>query len=138
MRDKVGTAVIWITHDLGVIASLADRVAVMYLGRFMEFGNVDSVYENPMHPYTRTLHSAVPVPDPIVESTRKRIILEGDIPSPANPPPGCPFNTLCPIAQARCVAEEPEWREVESEHWVACHFVEEASSMAIASTDAVT
>ena len=134
LQEEMGLTYLFISHDLSMIRHIADRVAVMYLGRFMELGDVDAVYDNPIHPYTRALHSAVPVPDPLVESTRKRIILVGDIPSPANPPPGCPFNTRCPIAQERCTAEEPEWRELESGHWVACHFAEQSSSMIAAAT----
>ncbi len=129
LQDEMGLTYLFISHDLSMVRHIANRVAVMYLGRFMEMGGVDAVYENPMHPYTVALHSAVPVPDPMVESGRRRIILEGDIPSPANPPPGCPFNTRCPIAQERCIAEVPEWRELESEHWVACHFAEESASL---------
>jgi oligopeptide/dipeptide ABC transporter ATP-binding protein len=107
-----------------MIRHIADRVAVMYLGKIMEMADVDELYNNPQHPYTQALLSAVPVPDPEVEAARRHIILKGDIPSPANPPPGCPFNTRCPIAQERCVAEEPRWRELGSNHWVACHFAE--------------
>ncbi|MEK7252062.1 MAG: oligopeptide/dipeptide ABC transporter ATP-binding protein [Actinomycetota bacterium] len=129
LQNEMGLTYLFISHDLAMVRHIADRVAVMYLGRFMEFGDVSVVYENPLHPYTVALHSAVPVPDPIVESGRRRIILQGDIPSPANPPPGCPFNTRCPIAQERCTTEEPEWREVESGHWVACHFAEQSASM---------
>jgi len=98
-------------------------VAVMYLGRIVELASVDEVYNNPQHPYTQALHSAVPVPDPIMESIRERVILEGDIPSPSNPPPGCPFHTRCPVAVAKCSQEVPEWREAEAGHWVACHLV---------------
>jgi len=134
LQDEMGLTYLFISHDLSMIRHIADRVAVMYLGRFMELANVDEVYENPMHPYTVALHSAVPVPDPNVESTRKRIILKGDIPSPAHPPPGCPFNTRCPIVQERCVVEEPEPRELESGHWVACHFAEESASMLVNAT----
>jgi oligopeptide/dipeptide ABC transporter ATP-binding protein len=108
----------------------------MYLGRFMELGDVNAVYDNPLHPYTIALHSAVPVPDPEVEASRKQIILEGDIPSPSNPPPGCPFNTRCPIAQDLCIQEVPEWREIEPEHWVACHFPQHGESNLLASADA--
>jgi oligopeptide/dipeptide ABC transporter ATP-binding protein len=96
----------------------------MYLGKIMEMASVDALYNNPQHPYTQALLSAVPVPDPVIEANRERVILEGDIPSPANPPPGCPFNTRCPVAQERCVTEVPEWRELEPSHWVACHFAE--------------
>jgi oligopeptide transport system ATP-binding protein len=129
LQNELGLTYLFISHDLAMIRHIADRVAVMYLGHFMEVGDVDAVYGNPLHPYTKALHSAVPVPDPRVESRRRQVILEGDIPSPSNPPPGCVFNTRCPIAQERCVAEAPEWREVEPEHWVACHFVEQSDAI---------
>lgn len=124
LQDVMGLTYLFISHDLSMIRHIADRVAVMYLGQIMELADVDDLYTTPKHPYTQALLSAVPVPDPEVETTRKRVILEGDIPSPANPPPGCPFNTRCPIAQERCAAEAPEWRELAPEHWVACHFAE--------------
>jgi oligopeptide transport system ATP-binding protein len=124
LQDVLGLTYLFISHDLSMIRHIADRVAVMYLGKIMELTEVDELYTNPKHPYTQALLSAVPVPDPEVEATRKRVILKGDIPSPANPPPGCPFNTRCPIAQERCVAEAPEWRELAPDHWVACHFTE--------------
>jgi oligopeptide transport system ATP-binding protein len=122
LQDVLGLTYLFISHDLSMIRHIADRVAVMYLGKIMELADVNTLYTNPAHPYTQALLSAVPVPDPEVEATRKRTILEGDIPSPANPPPGCPFNTRCPVAQERCVNEVPEWRELETGHWVACHF----------------
>jgi oligopeptide transport system ATP-binding protein len=96
----------------------------MYLGKIMELATVDELYNRPKHPYTSALLSAVPVPDPVIEATRERIILQGDIPSPANPPPGCVFNTRCPMARERCVEQVPEWRETSTGHWVACHFAE--------------
>ncbi|HVR78265.1 MAG TPA: dipeptide ABC transporter ATP-binding protein [Acidimicrobiia bacterium] len=122
LQDVLGLTYLFISHDLSMIRHIANRVAVMYLGKLMELADADQLYTDPQHPYTRALLSAVPVPDPEIESTRRRIILEGDIPSPANPPPGCVFNTRCPIAQERCVAEVPEWRELRPGHWVACHF----------------
>lgn len=124
LQDVLGLTYLFISHDLSMVRHIADRVAVMYLGKIMELGTVDQLYNRPKHPYTKALLSAVPVPDPEVEATRERIILEGDIPSPANPPPGCPFNTRCPIAQERCVTQVPEWRELEPGRWVACHFAE--------------
>lgn len=129
LQKELGLTYLFISHDLAMIRHIADRAAVMYLGHFMELGDVDDVYENPLHPYTKALHSAVPVPDPGVEARRRQVILEGDIPSPSSPPPGCVFNTRCPIAKELCVAEAPEWREVEPEHWVACHFVEESDAI---------
>lgn len=131
LQDVLGLTYLFISHDLSMIRHIADRVAVMYLGKFMELAEVETLYTEPAHPYTQALLSAVPVPDPEVEATRHRVILEGDIPSPANPPPGCPFNTRCPMAQERCVAEVPEWRELEKGHWVACHFAEDARDKAL-------
>jgi oligopeptide transport system ATP-binding protein len=122
LQAVLGLTYLFISHDLSMIRHIADRVAVMYLGKIMELANVDQLYTSPKHPYTQALLSAVPVPDPLVEATRKRVILQGDIPSPANPPPGCPFNTRCPVAQPRCVEEVPEWRRLPSGQWVACHF----------------
>ena len=124
LQNVLGLTYLFISHDLSMIQHIADRVAVMYLGKIMELADVSALYGNPVHPYTKALLSAVPVPDPEVESTRKRIILEGDVPSPANPPPGCPFNTRCPIAEQRCSDEVPEWREYEPGHWAACHFAD--------------
>ncbi len=124
LQDVLGLTYLFISHDMSMIRHIADRVAVMYLGQIMELADVDALYDTPRHPYTQALLSAVPVPDPDVEATRARVILEGDVPSPANPPPGCVFNTRCPIAQERCVAEVPEWRELAEGHWVACHFAE--------------
>ncbi|HET9260123.1 MAG TPA: dipeptide ABC transporter ATP-binding protein [Acidimicrobiia bacterium] len=124
LQDKLELTYLFISHDLSMVRHIADRVAVMYLGKIMELADSDTLYADPKHPYTKALLSAVPVPDPKVEAQRKRVILEGDIPSPANPPPGCPFNTRCPEAQERCVLEVPEWRELGTGHWVACHFAE--------------
>jgi oligopeptide transport system ATP-binding protein len=125
LQDVLGLTYLFISHDLSMVRHIADRVAVMYLGKIMELADVDTLYNNPQHPYTQALLSAVPVPDPAIESKRERVILEGDIPSPANPPPGCPFNTRCPAAVERCVNEVPEWRQLEAGHWVACHFAED-------------
>ncbi|MDH3500334.1 MAG: ATP-binding cassette domain-containing protein [Acidimicrobiia bacterium] len=124
LQDVLGLTYLFISHDLSMVRHIADRVAVMYLGRLVELASVDALYEDPKHPYTQALHSAVPVPDPVIEATRRRVILEGDIPSPSNPPPGCVFNTRCPIAQQRCIDEVPEWRECAPDHWVACHFAD--------------
>lgn len=124
LQDTLGLTYLFISHDLSMVRHIADTVAVMYLGKIMELADVDELYTNPRHPYTRALLSAVPVPDPKVEALRRRTILEGDIPSPANPPPGCPFNTRCPVAQERCSIEVPDWRRLPSGQWVACHFAE--------------
>jgi len=127
LQDELGLTYLFISHDLSMVRHIADRVAVMYLGHVVELADVDSLYDDPKHPYTQALNSAVPVPDPTAEVSRNRVILEGDIPSPANPPPGCPFSTRCPVVEDRCRVDEPEWREAADGHWVACHLVEARS-----------
>ena len=124
LQDLLGLTYLFISHDLGMVRHIADRVAVMYLGHIMELADVDDLYGDPRHPYTRALQSSAPVPDPVVEATRVKIILEGDIPSPSDPPPGCPFNTRCPDAVDRCHEEIPVWREVAPGHGVACHLAD--------------
>ncbi len=119
LQEERGIAYLFISHDLGVVEHVGHRVAVMYLGRIAEIGPKASVFERPLHPYTEALLAAAPVPDP--RARRDRLVLEGDIPSPANPPPGCRFHTRCPFAFARCTAEEPALREVEPGRIVACH-----------------
>lgn len=112
---------LFIAHDLSMVKYISDRIGVMYLGGLVELAAADQLYKNPLHPYTQALLSAVPVPDPVVEKTRDRVILGGGIPSPVNPPEGCRFRTRCPLATEKCT-EIPRWREVEKDHWVACHY----------------
>jgi oligopeptide transport system ATP-binding protein len=121
LQSEFGLTYLFISHDLSMIRHIAQRVAVMYLGRIMELANQKELYHDPLHPYTQALLSAVPTPNPTLEEKRERIILEGDVPSPANPPPGCVFNTRCPIAEVQCSQEIPTWREIKPDHWIACH-----------------
>ena len=123
LQAEFGLTYLFIAHDLSMVRHISTRVAVMYLGKIVELTDRDSVFKNPLHPYTKALLSAVPIPDPVVEEQRQRIILEGDVPSPANPPIGCNFNSRCPVAIDRCFDEDPEFREVSSNHWCACHLV---------------
>jgi oligopeptide/dipeptide ABC transporter ATP-binding protein len=123
LQEEFNLTYLFIAHDLSMVRHISDRMAVMYLGKFMELASGIEISANPLHPYTQALMSAVPVPDPEVEETRQRIILEGDIPSPAHPPQGCNFNTRCPLAEDICFQEEPEFREIKPGHFVACHLI---------------
>ena len=123
LQEEFRLTYLFISHDLSMVRHISHRVGVMYLGKLVELTDRDQLYGNPLHPYTQALLSAVPVQDPEVESRRKRIILEGDVPSPANPPRGCNFSTRCPMAKKRCFEEEPALREISPSTWCACHFV---------------
>lgn len=121
LQKKLGLTYLFISHDLSMVKHIADRVAVMYLGKMVELADVATLFRSPRHPYTKALLSAVPTPDPKIEADRRRTILTGDIPDPANPPRGCRFCTRCPQVLERCLVDEPVWREIEVNHMVACH-----------------
>lgn len=122
LQREFGLTYVFITHDLSVVSHISDRIGVAYLGRFMEMGPAEAVTERPLHPYTEALLSAEPVPLPSFMRSDRRIMLQGEIPSPISPPSGCRFRTRCRYAQERCAEEVPQWRELNAGHWVACHF----------------
>ncbi|MBO5730784.1 MAG: ABC transporter ATP-binding protein, partial [Treponema sp.] len=123
MQEELGLTYLFIAHDLSVVRHISNRIGVMYLGCVVELSTSYELNKNPIHPYTKTLISAVPVPDPQLSRSRQRIVLEGDIPSPMNPPSGCRFHTRCPMAKPQCKESMPQLREVAEGHWVACHLV---------------
>lgn len=124
LQKKLGLTYLFISHDLSMVRHIADRVAVMYLGKIVELAPRDSLYQAPLHPYTQALLSAVPEPDPSAESQDNRIILEGDVPSPSNPPQGCNFCTRCPMVMEKCKTDDPEFKQVATGHYVACHLLD--------------
>ncbi|MGH2825614.1 MAG: ABC transporter ATP-binding protein, partial [Actinomycetota bacterium] len=126
LQTEFDLTYLFIAHDLAVVRHISDRIAVMYLGKIVEVASADELYVSPRHPYTMALLSAVPIPDPEIEATRERILLKGDLPSPANPPSGCRFHTRCPFKQAqRCDTDDPELRTLSDGHVAACHYAED-------------
>lgn len=125
LQEKLGLTYLFIAHDLLVVRHISDRIAVMYIGKMVELADAETIYTKPLHPYSQSLLSAVPVPDPKIARANKRIVLKGDIPSPLNAPSGCPFRTRCQYAKPICAEQVPEFQEVEKGHFVACHRVKE-------------
>lgn len=125
LQEKLGLTYLFIAHDLLVVRHISDRIAVMYIGKMVELADSETIYTKPLHPYSQSLLSAVPVPDPKIAKANKRIVLKGDIPSPLNAPSGCPFRTRCQYAKPICAEQVPEFQEVEKGHFVACHRVKE-------------
>ena len=127
LQQDLGLTYLFIAHDLSVVKHISNRIGVMYLGRMVELADSYELTFNPMHPYTKSLISAIPIADPKIARASKRIILEGDVPSPLNPPSGCRFRTRCPYADERCAAETPEWKEVSTGHFCACHHLDKCN-----------
>lgn len=121
LQEERHLTYLFIAHDLSMVKFISDRIGVMYLGSLIELAKSDELYDDPLHPYTQALLSAIPIPDPIIERSRQRIVLQGDLPSPINPPTGCRFHTRCPRAMDVCITHEPKWFEVKDKHWAACH-----------------
>ena len=128
LQEQLGLTYLFIAHDLSMVHHISNRVAVMYLGKVMELTNKEALFKEPLHPYTQSLISAVPLPQPKLERKRKRIILEGEVPSPSNVPSGCVFHSRCPLAIDRCAQEVPEYREVRPNHFAACHLIDDQGS----------
>jgi oligopeptide transport system ATP-binding protein len=125
LQKQFNLTYLFIAHDLSMVRHISDRVAVMYLGSIVELTGRDELYSYPLHPYTQALLSAVPIPNPVIEEKRQRIILQGDVPSPVNPPSGCRFRTRCQFAKEICADQKPVWREIKPSHFVACHFADQ-------------
>lgn len=121
LQEKLDLTYLFIAHDLSMVQYISDRVGVMYLGKMMELADADELYNNPLHPYTKALMTAIPIPDPDMEKEKRRIVLEGEVPNPINPPTGCPFRTRCAQASTKCAEEKPAIREIGKNHFVACH-----------------
>ncbi|WP_141433245.1 ABC transporter ATP-binding protein [Bacillus sp. 03113] len=121
LQKEKGLTYLFIAHDLSMVKQISDRIGVMYLGNMVELTESKELYKNPLHPYTQALLSAIPIPDPDIEDKRERIILKGDLPSPLNPPSGCVFRTRCPYVMNTCAKKKPEWQEIKTNHFVACH-----------------
>lgn len=124
LQNRFSLTYLFISHDLSMVRHLCDDVAVMYLGKVVELAPCSLIFRDPLHPYTKALLSAIPVPEPKIERARQRVVLKGDVPSPASPPSGCRFRTRCPVAFDRCAAEQPSWRKLAGDRWVACHRAE--------------
>ena len=131
LQESLDLAYLFIAHDLSMVKHISHRIMVMYLGKIMEMTDRNTLFDNPLHPYTQSLNSAVPLPNPELEKSRQRFILKGDPPSPANPPSGCVFHTRCPLTVEECITVEPEFREIRPGHFIACHLADEKGSSKI-------